>query len=252
MRKLVSSSFEVHMRNRLVRPYLISAAVLMTAGGPLIAQGPPAIVERPELPAGSSRCLMGSTALRAATGGILGGWIGFVAAKIKVSDWNDESHSASGTRMRNQMTIGGALIGAIGASLVHVNKNCTAATTTGAQPVRTGRQPITAEEISRAGVSGNVYDVVYTLRRNWLNTRGLNSGTESVHLVVSGDSTAAADGEPQLVVYLDNVRLGAIEEMKRLSAVGVTSIRYYDPAQANYLWGTGHTHGAIQVMMVQR
>lgn len=250
MRKLVSSPFEVHMRNRVVRS-LISAGLLASVAASSIAQGPPSTVERPELPAGTSRCLMGSTALRAATGGILGGWIGFVAAKIKVSDWNDASHSASGTRTRNKMTIGGALIGAIGASLVHVNKNCTAAVT-GAQPMRTGRQPITSEEISRAGLSGNVYDVVYTLRRNWLNTRGLNSGTESVHLVISGDSTVAADGEAQLVVYLDNVKLGAIDEMKHLSAVGVTSIRYFDPAQANYLWGTGHTHGAIQVMMVER
>lgn len=239
------------MRNRSIRPSLISAALLASVAVPSIAQGPPVPVDRPELPAGSSRCLMGSTALRAATGGVLGGWIGFVAAKIKVSDWNDASRGPGGTRTRNQFTIGGALIGAIGASLVHVNKNCTASAAL-PQAVRAGRQAITAEEIAHAGVSGNVYDVVYTLRRNWLNTRGLNSGTESVHAVVSGDSTVAADGEPQLVVYLDNVKLGAIEEMKRLSAVGVTSIRYYDPAEANYLWGTGHTHGAIQVKMVER
>jgi hypothetical protein len=234
-----------------VRAHLITAALLASAATSARAQGPPVTANRPES-AGASRCLFGSSAVRAATGGVLGGWLGFVAAKIKMSDWNDASRSTSGTRMRNQMTIGGAIIGAIGASLIHVNKNCVAAA---AMPAiaPAGRQPITAEEISRAGVNGNVYDVVYTLRRSWLNLRGLNSGTEGLHPVASAaDTIVAADGEAQLVVYLDNMKLGTISELKRLPTVGVTSIRYYDPAQANYLWGTGHTHGAIQVVTLDR
>jgi hypothetical protein len=194
---------------------------------------------------------MGSTAVRAGTGAVLGGWLGFVAAKIRMSDWNDASHSAAGNRLRNQMTIGGVILGAVSASLLHVKKDCTGNATQTSSP-RAGRQPITADEIARAGLNGNVYDVVYSLRRNWLNTRGLNSANESLHIVVVQDSQVVADGEPQLVVYLDNLKLGTLNELKRLPIVGVTSIRYYDPAEANYLWGMGHTHGAIQVMTVER
>jgi hypothetical protein len=147
---------------------------------------------------------MGSPAVRVATGGVLGGWLGFVAAKIRMSDWQDASRSASGHRLRNQMTIGGVILGAVSASLLHVNQNCTAnAIKTSSPPA--GRQPITAEEIARAGVNGNVYDVIYTLRRNWLNLRGVNSANETIHLVVVADSQVVADGEPQLVVYLDNL-----------------------------------------------
>jgi hypothetical protein len=234
-----------------VRPHLVAAVLLASSAGVAIAQGPPVAATHPEPAPGPSRCLMGSTALRAATGGVLGGWLGFVAAKIRMSDWQDASRSASSHRLRNQMTIGGAILGALSASLLHVNKNCTGnATRTSSPPA--GRAPITAEEIARAGVNGNVYDVVYSLRRNWLNTRGVNSANESLHIVVVRDSQVVADGEPQLVVYLDNLKLGTINELKRLPVVGVTSIRYYDPAQANYLWGMGHTHGAIQVVTLDR
>ena len=61
-----------------------------------------------------------------------------------------------------------------------------------------------------------------------------------------------ADITAAMVVYLDNIKLGTISELRRLPIVGVTSIRYYEPAEANYLWGTGHTHGAIQVLTVER
>jgi hypothetical protein len=238
------------MTQHSARTRVIAAALLVCVGGDALAQGPPVLPSRPESD-GMSKCLLSSSAVRAATGGILGGWLGFVAAKIKMSDWNDASHSASGTRTRNQFTIGGALIGAIGASLIHVNKNCYSSTAT-SQP-RGPRAPITAEEIARAGVNGSVYDVVYTLRRTWLNMRGMNSGSEGVHSVLTtADTMALAGGEPQLIVYLDNVKLGTVSELQRLTIVGVTSIRYYDPAEANYLWGTGHTHGAIQVVTVDR
>lgn len=239
------------MRIRTPAPHLIAVVVLASATGTSLAQGPPVPADHPAPLPASSHCLMGSKAVRAATGGVLGGWVGFVAAKIKVSDWNDASHTASVNRMRNQMTIGGALLGAIGASLIHVSKNCSATAVAPGAP-RAGRQPITADEITHAGVNGNVYDVVYTLRRNWLNTRGLNSGTESIHVETSNDAPVLVDGSPQLVVYLDNVKLGNIDELKRLPVSGVTSIKYYEPAEANYYWGTGHTHGAIQVMTVER
>lgn len=233
----------------LRRPLIAVALLAGTAAG-AFAQGPPVAVNRPESN-GVSSCLFGSTAIRTTTGGVLGGWLGFVAAKIKMSDWSDASRSASANRTRNQMTIAGALIGAVSASLVHVNKNCVASAP--ARMAQGSGRPITAEEISRSGVTGSAYDVVYSLRRTWLNLRGLNSGAEGVHSVLTpADTLAAVGGEPQLVVYLDNVKLGTVSELMRLGISGVTSIRYYTPAEANYLWGMGHTHGAIQVITLEQ
>ena len=237
-------------RRQLHRP-LLAAALLASFASAAAAQGPPVGATRPEKIVAPSRCLMGSRAVRATTGAVLGGWLGFVAAKIRMSDWTDASHSAAGNRLRNQMTIGGVLLGAVTASLVRVNKNCVAPMKQ-TSTERAGRQPIMAEEIAHAGINGNVYDIVYSLRRSWLNMRGLNSANESIHVAVVNDQQVVVDGEAQLIVYLDNLKLGAINELKQLPVAGVTSIRYYDPAEANYLWGTGHTHGAIQVLTVER
>ncbi|HEY4307080.1 MAG TPA: hypothetical protein VGM82_21595 [Gemmatimonadaceae bacterium] len=238
-----------------IRTHVITtaaAALFTTAAGSAFAQGPPVAGGRPET-SGSTSCLLGSRTVRTATGGILGGWLGFVAAKIRMSDWNDATHTSSATRTRNQMTIGGAIIGAIGASLIHVNKNCSGNVPVGAPP-RSSRQIITADEIARSGVSGSVYDVVYSLRRTWLNIRGLNSGSEAMHQVASAgvDTLVTVSGEIQLIVYLDNVKLGDLTELRRLSTAGVTSIHYYEPAEANYLWGMDHSHGAIQVVTLDR
>ena len=137
------------------------------------------------------------------------------------------------------MTIGGALIGALGASLVHVNKNCVAAAPTPRGAER-GQIHDHADEIARSGLSGSVYDVVYSLRRTWLNLRGLNSGSEGIHSVLTtADTAAVVGGEPQLVVYLDNVKLGTVSELMRLSTAGVTSIRYYDASRGQLSLGHG-------------
>src|SRR5689334_11379373 len=108
------------MTRHLVHAHLLAAAMLASSAGRAFAQGPPVVSSHPETAPGPSSCLMGSRALRTTTGAVLGGWIGFVVAKIRMSDWNDASHSAAGNRLRNQMTIGGVVLGAVGASLVRV------------------------------------------------------------------------------------------------------------------------------------
>lgn len=233
---------------RLRTSALPVAALLLAT--PVAAQGPPATTPQPEV--AGTRCVMGSAAIRAFTGGAVGAWLGFVAAKIKMSDWDKESRAASATRTRNVATISGAAVGALIGSLVHVGKHCGSTALAATEPTAAGRQPITAAEITHSGISGNVYDVIYSLRRQWLNTRGINSMTEGPIAVPYGDGEAIVPAEPQLVVYLDNMKLGTLSELKRLPIGGVTSIRYFDPSEANYLWGPGHIHGAIQVLTIER
>ncbi|HJQ19493.1 MAG TPA: hypothetical protein VJ867_04020 [Gemmatimonadaceae bacterium] len=200
-------------------------------------------------------CSSFGTGIRTVGGAVLGAWVGFVVAKAKLSDWNENSHTPAAIRQRNQITIGGAIAGGLIGNLAFRNPcrmlRSDAAANPGVPRVSSARRPITREEIDRSGVSGSVYDLIYALRRNWLNLRGLQSMSEATH--VEQDSTGkdyTVYGEPQLVVYLDNVKLGTLSELRGLPVAGITGVIYYDPSEATFKWGTGHSHGAIQVLSV--
>lgn len=95
---------------------------------------------------------------------------------------------------------------------------------------RPDRNVISWEEI-RATQADNALEVVRKLHPTWLRKRGTN--------------TIRADGD--VVIYLNESRMGGPETLQQMSALTVTSIRYYDPGQAQYRFGAGHQHGAIQV-----
>lgn len=191
----------------------------------------------------------GSRIVRSLVGGTIGGWLGFVGAKVKLSDWEESSHSASATRMRNQATIGGAVVGAAVGALIRVgNHSCK----TPAPDTRMGREMITKDEITRSGQTGTVYDLVYAVRRNWLNMRGTDVLTE-------GPETFNLDGkevtlyfDPRLSAFIDNTKLGSVEELKKISVAGIQGVRYFDGPQATYRWGAGNQHGAIEVLTTVR
>lgn len=202
---------------------------------------------------GVERCYDGGRPVRAVVGASLGAWLGFVAVKIRLSDWNDGSRSAAAHRVRNQATISGALIGAALGSIRFRGSSCArhdARPATDAN-VRQVLRPITVDEIERSGINGSVYDLVYALRRNWLNVRGVDTPSEAPRVVTKEDGQEVlVPGEPRLVIYLDNARLGTISQLRDVSLVGVTGVRYFDGPQATFRWGAGHQHGAIQVLTV--
>jgi hypothetical protein len=102
-----------------------------------------------------------------------------------------------------------------------------------AQPVddvRPDRNVISLEDI-RATREDDAYDVVRKLHPTWLRKRGNN--------------TIRDDGD--VVIYLNDSRVGGPEQLRQMSTLSITSIRYYDPGQAQYRFGAGHQHGAIQV-----
>src|SRR5262245_32456783 len=154
-------------------------AVLMTLAGvvsPIGAQEP---VPAPTAPLANHSCSIsaGKRALRSVGGATLGAWLGFVVAKIKLSDWNDGSHAASAIRQRNRAVAAGAVVGAILGAVPFHTASCAAPSVplTNTPRARQATRPISAEEIAKSGVNGTVYDVVYSLRRNWLNLRGVET-----------------------------------------------------------------------------
>jgi hypothetical protein len=102
------------------------------------------------------------------------------------------------------------------------------ATSTRGAPV--DRNLITIEQIRQHQFS-NAYEAVQSLRSNWLITKGVDS--------------FASPG--QVLVYLDNSKMGGVETLRSIATVSITYIRYYDGITASGRWGLDHGHGVIFV-----
>ena len=90
---------------------------------------------------------------------------------------------------------------------------------------------ITADEIERSSAE-NVLVLVHARRPNWLRGRG---GTSILN-------------EGELMAYLDGTRLGGAEELRQVTTDGIAMVRYHDAASATIRFGSGHQHGAIEVV----
>lgn len=96
------------------------------------------------------------------------------------------------------------------------------------------RTVISAEEIALERVSAwTAHDVISRLRPEFLRSRGRSSLRTTV------PTTA--------VVYLDEVRYGALDSLRQLSADQIYSIQYINAADATTRFGTDHLGGAILI-----
>ena len=97
-------------------------------------------------------------------------------------------------------------------------------------PVTEPGDVIAQHQIDADG-SRTVYELVQRLHPLWLQKRGTN--------------TIQDDGD--IVVYLDNARLGGPETLREIPAGNAASVRFLDAGRAQYRYGVGHMHGAIVV-----
>jgi hypothetical protein len=119
---------------------------------------------------------------------------------------------------------------AAAASLVLLSLGCAPRQASTAGAPRADRNILTADQL-RSQSWTNAYEAVEALRTNWLKPRGTDSfNSPSV-----------------VIVYLDNVKLGGVENLRALQLSNILSIRHYDANQANARWGVGHAAGVIQV-----
>jgi hypothetical protein len=82
----------------------------------------------------------------------------------------------------------------------------------------------------------NAYEAVEALRPIWLQTRGA--------------STLIAT-QAQVVVYLNDTRLGGIETLRQIITPAVVTIRHFDGRAATARWGLDHGQGVILVTTFQ-
>lgn len=101
----------------------------------------------------------------------------------------------------------------------------------GAGGPRTDRNLLTYEQIQETNRQ-NVYDVVESLRSNWLRSRGPTSLTQE---------------SAEVQVYIDDTRLGGVENLRAINIAPVRYIRWFDGIAATGRWGLDHGAGVIYV-----
>ena len=97
---------------------------------------------------------------------------------------------------------------------------------------------ITREEIEKS-TAATAYDLVLNLRPQWLRTRGISTLKQ-------------AAGEEDIIVYMNNARLGFRESMRRIPLGDVQYLEFFTAREATYRWGAGHLHGAILISTQRR
>lgn len=128
------------------------------------------------------------------------------------------------------------------------------------QTVRANSSVITQEEIAQTTAT-TAYQLVQSLRPQWVRPRPVQNLSESTHTrPVGSGRNASGDvsegrgtitvpnaGQPQVLVYMGQARLGDIRELHQIPATGVARVEFLDPAKADFRFGRGHTHGVILI-----
>ena len=113
--------------------------------------------------------------------------------------------------------------------------------TTGAQqsaqptPARRGsRDRITSDELATVDAQ-NALQAIQRLRPSFLQTRG-------------GGSSSLTQGAQDVVVYVDQTRMGGPSTLAQIQITDVKEIQYLNASDATQRYGTGHSAGAIVVI----
>jgi hypothetical protein len=77
---------------------------------------------------------------------------------------------------------------------------------------------VSSGEIASSGAT-NAYELIQRLRPNWLRSPNIGS--------IGGGARSQV-----IVVYLDGQRLGDIDSLRNLSAIGITSMQWLDATKA--------------------
>lgn len=109
----------------------------------------------------------------------------------------------------------------------------TAATQQSSSRPRTSRDVITAEELATIDAQ-TALQAVQRLRPNFLQTRG-------------GASMSINQGPVNVVVYVDQTRMGGPNSLSQIPVTEIREIRYLNASDATQRYGTGHGAGAIIV-----
>jgi hypothetical protein len=95
---------------------------------------------------------------------------------------------------------------------------------------RFDRDVITGEELIKAHFI-TVFDAIEALHPPWLTPRGPDSFVSP----------------SEVLVYLDNVKLGGVSNLRNVDIHVIRYIRHFDGVAATARWGVGHGAGVILI-----
>lgn len=107
---------------------------------------------------------------------------------------------------------------------------CASADDSGGTAYRRNATLISHEEVL-ASTASNALEFIQAARPGWLRK--------------GGSVSFSMDGE--VLVYLDDHRLGGIGTLHSIQLSGIRTIRFLDAVTATARFGLSHPHGAIQV-----
>jgi hypothetical protein len=107
---------------------------------------------------------------------------------------------------------------------------CAARAPSSATPLE-DRNTLTQAQLIENGFA-NAFEAVQALRPTWLQTRGASS------LIAA---------QAQVLVYLDDTRLGGTETLRSIITPAIVAIRHIDGIAATGRWGLDHGQGVILV-----
>jgi hypothetical protein len=179
---------------------------------------------------------------RMLTGAVVGGWLGYFASQVAVSDWEQGPDAGLETN-RGVWAAGGLVVGAVAGRLLTPGTRMP----DDMPDMTRGRSLLTYDEIVRAGAA-NAYDLIRVARPEWLVPRGVQSWRETARGSAGfGQPTIVIPGDDLILVYLDNARIGGTQHLEGIALGNVAQIEFIDPAAASFRWGGGHGHGVILV-----
>jgi hypothetical protein len=116
------------------------------------------------------------------------------------------------------------------------------ATTRSSTPI-TDPDVITQDQIVRSKTT-NAYELIATISPKMFTAHGAAT--------TRGDQppTPGRQALP-VVVYVDNVKVGLIDELRTIGKIDLKEIRYLSPRVATDRWGEGHPGGVIYVTTIQ-
>jgi len=119
------------------------------------------------------------------------------------------------------------------------NTAATAGEAPAPSPAKIRRQAnlISEEELSQNNARTALM-AVQQLRPEWIRGRGASS---------MGNASDRTVGPAPVLVYLNNQKLGGLQELEGFSVNQIKSLRFINASDATNRWGTGHGGGVIEI-----
>lgn len=237
------------------RSFLVAVTALAVFTLPALAQSLPAspvpaeeqtgVALNPPIPVHANAPLQGAGLKarvgRMFAGAVVGGWLGYFASQIAVSDWDAATNASLGNN-RGTWAAAGLVSGAVLGRFV----NPGAARAGQPLDMKRGRSILTREQIISSGAT-NAHQLIRAMRAEWMQPRGVNSFTETARGYADTETTVIIPGEDHILVYMDNARMGGTQHLVDMPLADVQQIEFIDGPQATFRWGAGHAHGVILI-----